>query len=306
MKLAYYQSEPTNFGDELNAYMWHRLLPEGFLDDDASELFVGIGSILGEIFPEDSVKHVMGSGAGGYARLPDLANGRWNVVFVRGHHSAEALGLSPETAICDSAVLLREVQDLPEPAVGIGTAFMPHFQSLPRGDWARVCRLAGVTLIDPTDPPETVLAQIQGAKLLITEAMHGAIVADALRTPWVAARPFHNTHRGKWSDWAGTLGLTPRWVRLWPSAPRELVSFLTGKAPARLADQRWPESAWLAPVATLLAQAAAMRLRRISRNGQGQLSGDEAIRGATRRARAALDGFVASRARAETPIERAS
>lgn len=38
MKLTYYNNGP-NFGDDLNEYVWSRILPKNFLDDDESELF---------------------------------------------------------------------------------------------------------------------------------------------------------------------------------------------------------------------------------------------------------------------------
>ncbi len=298
MKLAYYRSAPTNFGDELNAYMWPRLLPPGFLDDDDSELFVGIGSIFGEMFPRDSVKHVMGSGIAGYFPRPDLQNGRWNVVFVRGPRTAATLGLPSETAICDSAILLREIDDLPPAAPGIGVAFMPHFQSLPTGNWGPVCRRAGITLIDPTDPPEEVIAQIRGADVLISEAMHGAIVADALRVPWIVARPFARGHHEKWNDWAESLGLDLTWTQHWPSGVRELVVLIAGKGATRLKEHRWPDSMLAVPLADLLVRASAWKLRRIARRTRGQLSEDAAIARATERARARLNDFVAMRAAA--------
>ena len=291
MKLTYFSGPEPNFGDELNPWLWPQLLPDGFLDDDESELFLGIGSILWGHLPTEPTKHVVGSGYGGYSGPPDMHDGSWNVVFVRGPRTARTLGLPPETAICDSAVLLRRVS-LPEPAPGIDVAFMPHFESFKRGNWPAVCRLAGIRLIDPRDDVETVLGQIRGARLLITEAMHGAIVADAVRTPWIAIRPFHQSHVAKWQDWAESLGITLNPVNLWPSSLLEAYIRLT-----RTQKKWWGrayeinESAPVAPVNSALTRIAARKLRQIAQRPP-QLSDDAAIERVTDRAWQALTEFV--------------
>lgn len=46
-----------------------------------------------------------------------------------------------------------------------------------------VCQQAGVEYIDPAGKVENVIAAISGSQVLISEAMHGAIVADTLRVP---------------------------------------------------------------------------------------------------------------------------
>src|SRR5690606_9365510 len=128
MKLTYFKGRVPNFGDELNTYLWPRLLPPGFLDEDDNELFLGIGSILWEHHPKEARKYVLGSGYGGYAPAPDVHDGTWNVIFVRGPRTAARLGLPSSKGICDSAILLRKI-DLPPAAEDVGVAFMPHYHS---------------------------------------------------------------------------------------------------------------------------------------------------------------------------------
>lgn len=294
MKLTYFRNTPANFGDEINAFMWQELLPPDFLDENGSELFLGIGSILWDHLPRAPMKHVMGSGFGGYTAPPDAHDGSWNVVWVRGPITAERMKLDPDLAICDSAILLRATT-LPQPVARSGTIFIPHFESAARGSWEKACALAGIDYVDPRGDCRETLSQILGAKLVITEAMHGAIVADALRVPWIAIMPFFPQHRAKWEDWARSLGIRLVPAKLPPSHLLESYTLLTGLPGkgkrSRAMFRSWP----VAPINTVLLHRAAARLRRLAERGEPQLSADAAINRATEQSLAALDGFVRSR-----------
>lgn len=296
MKLTYFTGTAPNFGDALNPWLWPRLLPKGFLDANEDELFLGIGSILWDHYPKHARKIVMGSGYGGYAAAPDVHDGIWEVAFVRGPRTAAYLQLPPEKAICDSAVLVRTVE-LPRPASDIGVAFMPHYHSFSRADWERVCRRAGIRLIDPRDPVEKVLSEIRGARILITEAMHGAIVADALRTPWLAALPIHAENQGKWLDWSESLGLELRRHPLQPASLLETYIAATGgRRYYEGRARRWSESVVARPANHMLVEIAARHLRKLS-SQEPQLSRDDRIGEATERAQAAVEMFVRTRSR---------
>ena len=145
------------------------------------------------------------------------------------------LGLPESVGIGDAAILLRAL-NVPFRRDPRYIGFMPHWQSLPRGNWQTACELAGIRLIDPRAPVERVITEILGCEVLIAEAMHGAIVADALRVPWVPALPIDHVHRGKWFDWADALRLDLKQHRLWPSSPAEvqLATILRPSFPALL------------------------------------------------------------------------
>jgi len=294
MKLVFFRGKVPNFGDELNLHVWPALLPEGFLDDDEDELFVGIGSIIGDHLPARSRKFVMGSGYAGYMGLPDVHDGSWHISFVRGPNTARTLGIDPDLSICDSAILLRAME-LPAPDERAGIAFMPHYESLERGNWAEACRMAGIALIDATEPVEKVLSQIRGARLLITEAMHGAIVADAMRTPWIGARPIYGGHHKKWLDWAGALGIDVRLNALKPSSVLEYYVGRTGRGSSVGKVGRFSASPLAGIPNRLLTDTAAAHLDAMARLDP-QLSSDAMIEQVTERALAAVDGFVRSRA----------
>src|SRR4029077_10966294 len=128
----------------------------------------------------------------------------WMISWVRGPRTASRLGLPAACGLGDPAMLL--------PCAGAwagvrgkSIGFMPHFESMARGAWDRAAAAAGIALIDPRDDPAMVIAAIRRCNLLLSEALHGAIVADALRVPWIAVRPLAHIHRAKWHDWADAL-----------------------------------------------------------------------------------------------------
>ena len=204
MKLFYYRGDKPNFGDDLNAWMWPRLMP-GIWDDDEDVIFLGIGSILFDSFPKTSRKIVFGAGYGGYTPLPQIDES-WKFYFVRGKYTARSMNIDPTLGIGDAAILLRSCIPV-RPAKRHKVSFMPHWESTLFGNWREACRLAGIHYIDPTATVEQTLDDILSSELVITEAMHGAIVSDALRVPWVAVTPLQTQHHMKWQDWASALDL---------------------------------------------------------------------------------------------------
>ena len=118
--------------------------------------------------------------------------------------------------------------------------------------------------------------------------MHGAIVADALRIPWIAIEPNLAVHRMKWYDWASALNMQPKFSKLGPSNGFEWV-------------RRIPRSKdWVRRFETYakflknfdepFVSIAADRLTKIAR-GEGSLSCDGTIRNAHERMLEKLDYF---------------
>lgn len=220
MKLYYCHIPEGNFGDDLNAWLWPKLLPSAFdgtvlfkphlknsivLDDPREELFLGIGTLIRRELPQAATKRVFGSGYG-YGDLPAM-DGSWDIHCVRGPVTARALGIADSKAITDPAVLVRL---LPREA-GEKThrfSFIPHWEMARSGDWERVCRGLGINYIDPRWTAPRVIGEIGRTHTLITEALHGAIVADALRVPWVPVASQHTVLSFKWRDWCESIGRT--------------------------------------------------------------------------------------------------
>lgn len=280
MKLQYFRGEQPNFGDELNSWLWPRLLP-GFLDNDPSVLFIGIGSIIGPHYQANAKKVVFGTGyvQNYHEQVPNVHGGDWDIFFVRGPRTARALGLPESLGIGDAAILLRAL-NIPFRRDPRYVGFMPHWQSLARGNWQRVCEFAGIRLIDSRSPVEQIISEVLGCKVLVAEAMHGAIVADALRVPWVPVLPIDHAHRGKWFDWADSLNLKLKQRRLWPSsfAEAELTTRYRPFLSTLTAGLTWqPVSRFTRPVITY---AAAQRLSALAKEDPS-LSDDRVIERAT-------------------------
>jgi len=219
-RLYYFRGEKPNFGDELNPWLWPRLLP-GLLDDSHDELFLGIGTILNNGVPTEPRKIVFGSGFG-YGEPPRIELDKWRIHCVRGPLTAQALGLPAVLAVCDPAILLRRMQ-WPPLAKQYPVSYMPHWESLDRGHWPLACAEADIHFIDPTGAVEQVVAELLASDLVIAEAMHGAIAADALRVPWIPVQPQLRMHSPKWLDWCASVDVPYRPQVLRPSGYVESV-----------------------------------------------------------------------------------
>lgn len=208
MKLFYFRApgDLRNFGDDLNPWLWRQILP-GVLDDDGSTQFVGLGTLLNDKLPKARRTVVFGSGVGYGSGLP-VVDDSWTIYCVRGPLSAKALGLPPEIAVTDGATLLRTVYR-PSGQRRFRFAYMPHavYAQTGAASWQALCDSTGFAYIDPRGEVEEVLTAIGQTEVLFTEAMHGAIVADALRTPWVPVTTSEEILSFKWQDWCATIGV---------------------------------------------------------------------------------------------------
>lgn len=217
MKLCYWKhtSRVPNFGDVLNPYIFNKILP-GTFDEDFESIFVGIGTLLeigmgeklnipSEYLDIDEPKSrsiiIFGSGAG-YSK-PPILDTRWKFYCVRGPLTADLLGLDKKIAVVDPAILIRRLyasKDTKRHKVSL----MPHHSSSSEV-LKTICEETGINYIDPLDTVENILDQISESEKLLTEALHGAIVADALRTPWVPIRTNSKIFSFKWQDWCKSI-----------------------------------------------------------------------------------------------------
>lgn len=208
----------ANFGDELNRVLLPRVFPNTF-DDDPTSIFFGIGSLLG--YPkikDDVLKHkiVFGTGAAmADAGQREPADKRWHFYAVRGPLTMRSYGLDKKLVITDLAVLVARYYHR-EGAPSFAFGYMPHIAEALNwsGLLAKLCDEIGVRYIDPREEVESIIKAIGSVDCMICEAMHGAIVADSLRVPWIPVYTTPKPHRFKWTDWCASMGLdfSPIWV----------------------------------------------------------------------------------------------
>lgn len=203
MKIGMYDTVP-NFGDVLNRYLWQPYLGE-FIGRDDGILMMGIGTLLGHKKDHTGEIIVCGSGSGYGGDFSQIQNPNFKVFFVRGPLTAKVLGLSDDMYITDPAILTPEIFPA-APKTG-KTVFVPHWETSLNPLWKSACKHAGVEYVDPLGEIKDVMAAISGAKLVIAEAMHAAIIADAYRVPWVSVSTSRRINAFKWQDWASSLGM---------------------------------------------------------------------------------------------------
>jgi succinoglycan biosynthesis protein ExoV len=205
MKLAYFTSTP-NFGDQLNPYVFNHFLP-GLFDEDSRITFLGIGSVLGVIQPTPSVEKFVVFSTGYAYGNPPSDMGLYEFWCVRGPETAAVLGLDASLAIADGAILLHCMPHEPVQTV-YPYAFMPHehtHMSYPA--WRTMAEEVGLHYISPHAPVDEVLREIRQTGVLLTEALHGAIVADTFGIPWVPLQLMASINRFKWLDWTRSMEL---------------------------------------------------------------------------------------------------
>lgn len=188
-----------NFGDDINPTFFSRLtgLSTRFVADRGRRHVLGAGSILEHAGPASIV-----CGAG-FLRPPSGPHplpGR--LVSVRGGLSRAAFPQAVGVLLGDPIVLVSDVVSRRRPQTRFG--FVPHVLSV--GRWM-AWNSRRMRIIDPAAPPWDVIEAIAGCEVVISQSLHGLIVADALGIPnvWVAPSDEMAGGRFKFDDYFSTL-----------------------------------------------------------------------------------------------------
>lgn len=204
MKLLYYKGSTKNFGDDLNSVIWPSLVPDLFSPQNDDQGFLGIGTVIGMSIPFVKSLHIFSSGVG-YNHTNALPP-QTRFWCVRGPLSARHLNLEPDIALTDGAILLPHVKPMKNDARH-AVSIVPHWETIIRGRWPEVSEALGYNLIDPTQDISDIIESIAGSKLVLTESLHGAIVADAYGIPWLPFCTSGNFSFFKWEDWTTSVGI---------------------------------------------------------------------------------------------------
>lgn len=226
VKLHYCETRGGNFGDDMNLWFWDDVMPH-WRDIRPDTTMSGIGTLINQTMVASYPKILVCGSGTGYGKLAAKNMDHVSFAWVRGPHTAELLGLSKDAAVTDPACL---VADLPRFATAkahkTGTVFVPHRLTANLNlDWQGIGQRAGLDVVLPMDDAVSVIERIRDADLVIAESMHGAIIADAFRVPWIAVAVSHHFNTFKWQDWSDSLEM-PLHVNEALHLPRDAYFFL--------------------------------------------------------------------------------
>jgi succinoglycan biosynthesis protein ExoV len=281
MKLYYFQHTEGigNFGDDLNPWLWEKLIPD-YLDQDDKTAFVGIGTLLNNWLPSNTpnakLRIIFGTGVG-YGDVDAIKGSDcYKFYCVRGPLSAQSLNLEPELAVTDAAILVRKFFQANHPKK-FRFSYMPHVGQMAEKELSLVCQELGIGFIDPRWTPEKVLLALSATEVLLTEAMHGAIVADALRIPWIPIVSKPKILSFKWQDWCQSIGVEYQPIHL----PR-LIDPNT---------QKWPRNFACSVNNWFMAKSTISRFKEIMKKSKPILSKDITVETLTLKVEERLEQF---------------
>lgn len=204
-----------NFGDDLNEVIWTKLFGKPIEEiGESDHYFFGIGTRLRrKNIPEGKKITVFGSGYG-YETIPPKVDSYWDIRCVRGPLTAEILNIDKLKAITDPAIMVKKLVSAQEKIYPI--SFIPHHLTSLEDDWRPICQSLGIYYIDPKNSPIMVIQEIAKSKLILTESLHGAIIADTYRTPWIPFFSRSHFSEFKWNDWASSMNLKIDFTKIRP------------------------------------------------------------------------------------------
>lgn len=240
MGIYYHQSYSKargtfNFGDDVNPFLLRKLFDKSIIDSK-DICVIGIGTIINdrELSRVDCYqrKIVFSSGVGYGSLDSSRFDETWDFSCVRGPLSAQALGLPEELGISDAGLLIPELFGISGDKFDkkYPVTFIPHAESdLSSGDGLQdLCVSLGIKYLSPRVEAKKFVNEVSRSSKVITEAMHGAIIADAVRVPWVPVK-FLVHEPFKWKDWCGSVNLpynvSDLGLEFWDNRRREFSSW---------------------------------------------------------------------------------
>lgn len=210
MNLIYYKSKIGNFGDDLNELIWDELIPNYAIKKTNVDL-VGIGSILDDRLDNSRPKIILGSGIRDFLYTPNPQTIISELSFVRGPVSAKVMSLPFITDSAYAYALTKSYKDLATINKKFKISYIPYFEQVHNFDWDLFSKITNFHVIRPTDPIDQVLLEVSQSEKIITSAMHGAIIADIFRIPWLRLKFAKQGNEKsliselKWTDWQASI-----------------------------------------------------------------------------------------------------
>ncbi|WP_291819424.1 polysaccharide pyruvyl transferase family protein [Marinobacter sp.] len=198
-----------NFGDDINPALMGKFIRRSILTSEDVALF-GVGTILNDkniLGSRHYPRKVVFTSGVGYGPLDSTFDDSWDIACVRGPRSAKKLGLGADRAIADGAILLSQMYEKPSD-INKRPLFIPHVNShLSTGSvLAAIADKLNMDYISPGAEASEFISKVARAPFVVTEAMHGAILADTMRVPWIPVG-LHEHFDFKWRDWMESVGL---------------------------------------------------------------------------------------------------
>lgn len=190
----------NNFGDNLNDLIFKELKFDNkfffkkklFYKNLSCNTYLGLGTLITNKINQ-KIK-VIGSGSDGITKPtvePDY-------LFVRGKFTTKFLNLDKKLALGDTAYFLKDYiqtkcSKIKDKEIGI----VPHWSTNYSAD-----------NIIPVDlPVDKFIYELSRYKIILAEAMHGAICADICRIPWSPIVIGKGFNYFKWNDWSSIFDL---------------------------------------------------------------------------------------------------
>jgi len=225
MYLVSYKSDIGNFGDDLNDWLWPQIFDKGIFTKNDDISFWGIGSILMDMewkggFYDRAMRnqHQLVLGTGVRSLKEELTiDKNWDILFLRGPLSSYKLLGNFTTYITDAAYFItlldqyKEYTSLPKKHK---ISIIPYFNSISNFNWEKLAEMNNLNIIYPTgNNIEQFIKDVAQSEFIISEAMHGCMMADILRVPWKRIK--FNAHKlegevvseFKWHDWYASINL---------------------------------------------------------------------------------------------------
>lgn len=189
-----------NFGDDINPSFYEKLsgIQIKLEVNQTKPHFLGMGSIL-----ERATDSSMILGSGFIAQPNTPINLPGSIIAVRGKLSRAAISNCPDVLLGDPMVLLSLIYSAStgkKHKIGL----VPHVSQV---NYFRRIAPKGVIIIDPATEPWAVIRSIAESDFIISQSLHGLIVADVLGIPNLWIKPANQMIGGdfKFLDYFSTL-----------------------------------------------------------------------------------------------------